>query len=133
MKAPSDSKKVHQHPLATLWVDDDGVLHKISKNTPRTLDNVKDLYSEIKRTIKGKKVCAIIEVSNETASDRAVLDFLKQEIPQVFSAVAFLANTPTGLMTGLLTSVLTPAHVPTAVFKDENEAKVWFRDHLHLC
>jgi hypothetical protein len=133
MQLPSKQIKVLEHPLATFWFDQEGILHKISKSTPRTIENVKDLYSLIKNTAQGKKVCAIIEVSNETASDRSVLEYLKQEIPQVFTAVAFLAKNATGYMTGLLTSVLAPAHVPTGVFKNEEEAREWFKNYLHLC
>jgi hypothetical protein len=133
MRLPTDGTKVHEHPLATLWFDKDGILHKISKNTPRTPDNVKDLYALIRRATHGKKVCAMIEVSNETASGPEVRTILKKEIPETFSAVALLANTQMGQMIGTMTSILTPIHVPTAVFKEEPKAQDWLRDKIHLC
>ena len=133
MIIPTEGIKVHQHPLATLWFDHDGILHKISKTTPRTLESVKDLYSHIKRAIKGKKVCALFEVSKETASNKDVRKYLKKEIPQMFSAVALLSKTPVGETTGILISALAPTHIPTKVFKNEDDAKTWLKDYIHLC
>jgi len=132
MKTPTDGTKIHDHPLATLWFDKDGILHKISKNTPRTPENVKDLYTLIKRTTKGKKVCALIEVSEETVSNKEIREYLKKEIPQVFSAVAFVSVTPLGQMIGTLTSVLTPMQVATNVFKKEEDARKWLKEKNRL-
>jgi hypothetical protein len=133
MIIPTEGIKVHQHPLATLWFDHDGILHKISKKTPRTIESVKDLYSLIKRATKGKKVCALFEVSRETASNKDVRKYLEKEIPQLFSAVALLSKTPIGETTGILISTLAPSHIPTKVFKDEDEARHWLKDYVHLC
>src|ERR1700757_3302705 len=133
MVIPTEGIKVHQHPLATLWFDHDGILHKISKNIPRTLDGVKDLYTLIKRTTKGKKVCALFEVSKETASNKDVRKYLKKEIPQIFSALALLSKTPVGETTGILISALAPTHIPTKVFNDEDKAKLWLKDYLQQC
>jgi hypothetical protein len=133
MKVPSDPTKVHDHPLATLWFDQGGILHKISKRTPRTVETVSDLYTEIRRATKGHKVCAIFEVSNETASNKEVQDYLKKEIPELFKAVAFISKTPTGTMVGIITSILAPVHVPTKVFKDESSARQWLESYIHLC
>ncbi len=133
MRIPKDGTKIHQHPLATLWVDNDGILHKISKNTPRTVENVTDLYSLIRRTTQGKKVCAMIEVSHETASGPEVRDVLKKEIPQTFTAVALITNTHIGQMVATMTSVLTPVYVPTGVFNEEPKAEEWLKERIHLC
>jgi len=133
MKLPTDGTKIHQHPLATLWFDNEGILHKISKSTPRTVDNVKDLYSLIRKATHGKKVCAMIEVSNETASGPEVRSVLKKEIPETFKAVALLTKSHTGQMVATMTSVLTPIHVPTGVFKEEPKAEEWLRNQIHLC
>jgi hypothetical protein len=133
MRLPNDGTKIHQHPLATIWFDNEGILHKISKNTPRTVENVIDLYSLIRRTTDGKKVCALIEVSHETASGPEVRDVLKKEIPQTFKAVALITNTQIGQMVATMTSVLTPVYVPTEVFREEPEAEEWLRERIHLC
>ncbi|MEO6253117.1 MAG: STAS/SEC14 domain-containing protein [Ferruginibacter sp.] len=133
MNLPTDGTKIHEHPLATLWFDSDGILHKISKNTPRNVDNVTDLYSLIRHATKGKKVCAMIEVSHETASGPEVRDVLKKEIPQTFRAVALLTNTQIGQMVATMTSVLTPVYVPTEVFKEEPKAEEWLKERIHLC
>jgi hypothetical protein len=31
MLVPTNGTKIHEHPLATLWFDEKGILHKISK------------------------------------------------------------------------------------------------------
>ena len=133
MKIPKDGTKIHDHPLATLWFDKDGILHKISKKTPRTVDTVADLYRHIRLATEGNKVCAIFEVSDETASNEEVREYLKKEIPKLFKAVAFLSTTPTGTMVGIITSILAPHHLPTNVFRNENGARKWLEDFVHLC
>ncbi len=133
MNIPTDGTKIHDHPLATFWFDHRGILHKVSKNTQRNPENVKDLYSRIKRIAHGKKVCALIECSKEAVSYKETRDYLKKEIPETFKAVAFITSTSLGKMIGTLMSVLAPTHVPAKVFTEEEEAKKWLQDYIHLC
>jgi hypothetical protein len=132
MRIPNDIK-VYDHPLATIWFDKDGILHKVSKNKPRTQESVQDLYSYIRKLTKGKKVCGMLEVSKEGVSDVNSREYLKKEIPNTFAAVALMASTPLGQLTGTLMSVLTPTHIPTKIFKHEDDAKKWLTDYVHLC
>jgi hypothetical protein len=133
MQPPKDGTKIYDHPLATLWFDRDGILHKVSKNVPRTPEMVRDLYSFIRELTKGRKICVILEVSHESISNRKVIEDLKKEIPNTFSAVALMATTPMGQLTGTLMSVLTPTHIPVKIFKDDRQAKHWLHDYIHLC
>jgi hypothetical protein len=133
MKVPSDNIKVHDHPLAVLWFSHDGILHKVSKNAARTPESIRDLYSLIRRAAKGKKVCALFEVSRESISDKETREILRQEIPKTFMAVAFMSSTPLGQLIATLQSVLAPSHIPTKVFKDEDKARDWLKNYIHLC
>src|ERR1700747_1392073 len=100
MHLPDDNTKVYDHPLAKLWFHKVGILHKLFKETHRTAEKVKDLYSYIRTLTKGRKVCAILEVSKEGISDKHSIEYLKQEIPHTFSAAAFMASTQMGQLTG---------------------------------
>jgi hypothetical protein len=130
---PPKNIKVYEHPLATIWFDEHGILHKVSKNEPRTCEKVKDLYSYIRELSKGKKVCGMLEVSQESISNKEVVEHLKKEIPNTFSAVALMAKTPMGQLTGTLMSVLTPTHIPVKVFKNDAQARHWLTEYIHLC
>jgi hypothetical protein len=130
---PPQGIKVYDHPLATLWFDNFGILHKVSKNVPRTPEKVQDLYSFIRKISNGKKVCGMLEVSHESVSNKDAVEHLKKEIPNTFSAVALMANTPMGQLTGTLMSVLTPSHIPVKVFNDDVQAKDWLHTYIHLC
>lgn len=127
MKIPTDASKIHDHALAVFWIDENGILHKISKNTPRTIENVKDLYSFIRKATQEKKVRGLVEVSNETASNKKVREVLKEEIPMTFNAVALLTTTPSGKMMATIISVLIPGHLPTKLFTDEDKAILWLK------
>lgn len=120
MQVPDQN--IQNHPLAVIWFDDQGILHKVSKNTVRTPHAVKDLYSSIRLMSKGKKVCALMEVSKEGISDKATRDVLKEEIPKTFKALAIMSNTPLGKMIGTLLTVLAPTHIPVKVFDKEEDA-----------
>jgi hypothetical protein len=75
----------------------------------------------------------MIEVSNETASDKVVLEYWKKEIPHIFKAVAFMATTPNGRMVGTITSILAPWNIPTKVFENEAQASAWLEQYIHKC
>lgn len=133
MLSPSERNTVRNHPLAVLWFDDGGILHKVSKSVPRTTENVKDLYAVIRKMTNGKKVCAMIEVSKEAISMKETRELLKEEIPKTFSALAIITSTPLGQMIGILLTVLAPTHIPAKVFSNVDDAKEWLREHEHLC
>jgi hypothetical protein len=132
MQIPKDAI-IYDHPLATLWFDKDGILHKISKDRSRTPEEIQDLYTFIRKLTKGKKVCGMLEVSKEGVTNKNTVEYLKKEIPNTFSAVALMASTKLGQLTGTLMSVLTPTHIPTKVFKTEDDAKNWLVNYIHLC
>lgn len=132
MLNPADKSKVRNHPLAVLWFED-GILHKVSKNVPRSVDSVRDLYSEIRSMTDGKKVCALIEVSREAISLKETRELLREEIPKTFSALAILTSSQLGRMIGILLTVLAPSDIPAKVFSDEAEARQWLKEHEHLC
>jgi hypothetical protein len=124
---------IQNHPLAVIWIDNEGILHKVSKNVPRTPADVKHLYSSIRTMTNGKKVCALMEVSKEGISDKETRDILKKEIPETFSALAIMSSTPLGKMIGSLIAVLAPSNIPAKVFDSEAEARKWLKEHSHLC
>lgn len=127
MQTPNEN--FQNHPLAVIWLDEEGILHKVSKSVPRKPETVKDLYSSIRDLTNGKKVCALMEVSREAISDKETLDVLKEEIPKTFSAIAIMSSTALGKMIGTFISVLSPMHIPAQVFESEGEAKEWLRRH----
>jgi hypothetical protein len=124
---------IQNHPLAVIWIDSEGILHKVSKNVTRTPEEVKHLYSSIRTMTNGKRVCALMEVSKEGISDKETRDILKKEIPKTFSALAIMSSTPLGKLIGNLLAVLAPMHIPAAVFDTEEEARKWLKEHVHLC
>jgi hypothetical protein len=131
MELPKD--QFQNHPLAVIWIDNEGILHKVSKNTIRTPEAVRDLYASMRSMAKGKKMCALMEVSKEGISDLKTRTILKEEIPKTFSAVAIMSSTPLGKMIGTLISALASTHIPVKVFDTEQEAREWLKQHSHFC
>ncbi len=124
LKAPTDNTIVYDKPLATFWFDKDGILYSIAKNVPRTLENVKEQHEFIQSLTKGKKICAITEVSFSGTLSPEAREYSKRAM-DTYKAIAILTTTPMGKMIGAILSVITPISVPVKIFNNERKARQW--------
>jgi hypothetical protein len=129
MKIPSASTITYNSTLSTLWFDG-GVLYSVFRNVPRTLDRCKERTALIKSITKDNAVCCIMEVSNSGVMDKEARDFLKNEIPKMYKALAIVTTTSVGQMIAASTTVLTPSYIPTKIFSDSKQASLWLQQYL---
>lgn len=71
-----------------------------------------------------------MEVSNSGTMDKEASDYLKNEIPQMYKALAIVTTTPVGQMVAVSTTELVPPSIPTKTFSDSQQARLWLQQYL---
>ena len=92
---PKD-KKIIESSTTYLWTDEDGILNAVSKDVPRTLENIRETISIIKKMIGDKKVCFLADTSNTTYYTIEMREELYSGLNPMFKAVALVPCTHTG-------------------------------------
>jgi len=126
MKPPASAKVVESH-TSRYWFEED-VLCIVSLKIPQ-LDlamRIKQL-EEIKKITGGKKIYAIVDITDSEPFSRETREYHSQEFPSIFKAMAVIASTPAAKMIANLYLGLQPLPFPVKVFDDETEARSWIK------
>src|SRR5690349_18893509 len=115
MKIPGD-REVFNRPLAIFWIDDDGILNLIAKSTPRHYENVKEHNEFLLSMLGGKKVYSLADVTAASPINDAARNYLRDQLPHIYKAMAMVSRSSVGKMSGTLVSVITSSTVPTKIF-----------------
>jgi hypothetical protein len=123
---PKDKEIVVESSTTYLWIDEDGILNAVSKDVPRTLENIRETIDIIKEMIGDKKVCFLADTSNTTYYTIEMREELYGRLNPLFKAVALVPHTHTGKLIG---SILFKRKelCPIKFFDDVREAKDWLK------
>lgn len=130
LEIPEDVK-LFETPIATYWVDDDGILYGINKNVERTLEHYQDTMELFQSLMKnGEKLCLITDASNAFPLNKEVSDFVSTELHKYIKAGAIITTVP---LSATLTKTflrLIFSGLPLRLFQDVEDAQKWLKDHL---
>lgn len=126
---PKD-KTLIEHPIATFWFDDHGVLHSVSKPGPRTIEVMNEYISFVKEMVNEQKVCILTDISRASPMDKETRDYTASQLQHVYKAMAILSGTPVGYTIGKLFLQLEGQPYPTGMFSNEAEARKWLMQYL---
>ncbi len=121
--------KVFDTVLGTYWFDEYGILHLVMKDTPRTMENLKEEYAFI-RKMTGRKVCALMDVSERPPFEKETRDYVLGEMPKVFTAAAFISTSPLGDVIANILCMLKPTTFPARKCRNEEAAIAWLKHYL---
>ena len=128
---PPKGIEVFETPTSHYWFEDDGILCIVTKKADEiSLEDQKKQVAAFKERLGGKKRCAIIDISNSTASSPEFRDYNTRELPELFSAIAFVATSPITRMMVIVYLGQQPTPFDSRVFSNEAEAKAWIRSFL---
>lgn len=116
--------------IADYWYGKDGILYSFSKSPKRTIQNITDNVALVKKITGGKKVPLLIYLSNSPVPDKATQAFARQQLAEVYKAVAMISET--GLSKLIMNALFkfNPPPVPIKSFSDEKEAKKWLKQYI---
>jgi hypothetical protein len=90
MKLPED-KEIFVGEIASYWIDD-GVLFSISKPILRTVENITENISLVKKITKNTKMPLLIYLTNSPVPDKSTRIFSKEQLPNVYKAMAMVSK-----------------------------------------
>jgi hypothetical protein len=126
---PTD-RPVFEGEIATYWLEDDGILVSLSKNTPRTVETITNNVALVKRITNNMRVPLLIYLSRSPVPDRATRVFSTQQLPVVYRAMAMVSEPGLSrLIMSILFRFQSPP-IPLKSFTDDNAARAWLRQFL---
>ena len=116
--------------IADYWLDPVGILHAYSKNPKRTVENISNNITLVRKITGHKKVPLLIYLSNSPVPDKETRKFSAEQLPNVYTAMAMISKTGLAkFIMNILFSLKTPP-IPMKSFSDENEAQEWLKQYL---
>jgi hypothetical protein len=119
------SEEIYETTTSTYWFEDD-ILYVISKKVsePDHAMQIKEM-EDFKKRIGGKKVYAIMDVSNASPSSKEARDRNAVELPKLFKAIAFIIKSPMARMLAHLYLGINPMKFEVKMCSNREEAKEW--------
>lgn len=124
MKTITDPK-IHELKIASVFIDQEDIVHSVAKKVPFTLENTKEYVEFLKRLLKGKKAYMLSEHSQAGCFSDEARDYLKRESARLYRAIAIASRTPTGSVSGTIVTLLMPPTIPAKLFNNTQEAREW--------
>lgn len=124
------NKTLIEHPIATFWFDEDGILHSVFKPGPRTIEVMNEYIAFVKEMVNEQRVCILTDISKASPMDKETRDHTATQLQHVYKAMAILSKTPVGNTIGKLFLQLDGQPYPTGMFANEKDAKNWLMQHL---
>lgn len=126
---PPDSAEVFETVNSKYWFDGD-ILFLISKNAPPGDEETrKNELDEFKKRIGGRKVCAIMDVSEARPSTKEERERNTEILPELFKAIAFIIKNPLTKMLAHIYLGMKPMSFPVKMCTDEKEARKWIKQY----
>ena len=116
--------------IADYKFSQDGILYSYSKSIQRTVENIKGNIELVKKITGNKKVPLLIYLCNSPVPDKATRKYSTEQISQVYSAMAMVAQPGLSkFIMNLLFKFKTPP-IPMKSFSNDADAKEWLKQYL---
>jgi hypothetical protein len=122
---PEEGDKVIETDLASLWMDDEGILYSKSKKQKRTLGILKKYFSAFRKLSGGKKTYMIADVNEMQNYSGEEKDYLHKELTELCKGVALICCKPVGKMMATIAILKKKPPFPARIFEDTSKAKAW--------
>jgi hypothetical protein len=126
MKIPSNLQ-LHEHEMATVWFDEEGILCVVVKNGPRNVSSMNDYYQFVNKITNGKKVRILTDITGASPMDTETRAHAARILPMLFSAMAIISDSHIGLLMGQTFLELSDQPYPTGIFQNSEEALAWLK------
>ena len=126
-----ENVEITEWPASITWFGNDGIFYCIyKKGEPRAMAETKQTIETFKKTLNGKKICLLVDVTNSSESSREIRNYAEQELPKFIKAIAMVSDSALGRMLANLFLTLKSQPYPTKMFNNEEDAKKWLKTYL---
>lgn len=129
MHIPENVKRI-EHPMATFWFDDKGILFSVTKPTKLNIEIMEEYMTFIKSIVKDQKVCILTDISKASPMDKQTRDYTAVQLQHISKAMAIISSTPLGKTLGRIFLQLDGQPYPARMFSNEKEAKEWLLNYI---
>ncbi|MGZ3882839.1 MAG: DUF7793 family protein [Bacteroidia bacterium] len=127
---PPKSAEVFETPTSTYWFED-GILYAVTrKSEPLPFETQKQQTEAFIKKLNGKKICAVIDVTNASQTSKETREYNLKALPEIFKAMAFITHNAVGKMLAHLYFGFNPLPLPAKVFSNEEEAIEWIKKQV---
>ncbi len=109
---------------------EDGILYSYSKSTLRTVKNISENITLVKRITGNKVVPLLIYLSNSPVPDKETRRFSTEQLPTVYKAMAMVSKPGLSKLIMNILFRLKPPPIPMKSFTNDAEAKAWLEQFL---
>lgn len=127
--APPNSKNVTETRTSTYWFDED-ILYIIGKKEQVPCQERQRQMQEFLVMLNGKKVCAIMDISQSPPTDHEMREYNLKILPRLFKCVAFITASLLDRVLVNLYLGVSPLPLPSKIFSTEEEARNWVKHFL---
>jgi hypothetical protein len=129
MKIPQNVP-LYDHPIATCWLDSEGIFYSVSKPGLRTIALLDDYIEFVKDICRCEQVCIIADIDEATPMDPETRKYAAKRLPEIYKAMAILATSKIAVENGSIYLGLVNEGYPIRMFIDKRTAKEWIREYL---
>ena len=122
---PPEHVELIEGEIADYWLDQDGILYSYSKSPRRTINNISENISLVKKITGNKKVPLLIYLSDSPVPDKATRKFSTEQLPNVYTAMAMVSKPGLSKLIMNILFALKPPPIPMKSFTHDKEAKEW--------
>ncbi|HLG02296.1 MAG TPA: STAS/SEC14 domain-containing protein [Bacteroidia bacterium] len=127
---PPGNAEVFEHQLATLWFDEEGILHSVTKPVRGSIETMRELFALTHKIADNQKVCLLSDVTSAQPLDKQTRDYIGLEGPKYYKAVALFSHSVLGKFVINILMALQKPPIPAKMFNDEDEAKKWLKHYM---
>ncbi|HTR80993.1 MAG TPA: STAS/SEC14 domain-containing protein [Bacteroidota bacterium] len=124
---PPDHVEVFEGEIATYWMDENGILNSLSKDPKRTVQNISENISLVKRITGNKQVPLLIYLCNSPVPDKATQKFSTEHLSDIYSAMAMVSRPGLAKLIMNLLFAFKPPPIPMKSFSNDREAREWLK------
>jgi hypothetical protein len=128
---PSNNIKPYETDYSTMWFDEEGIFHSVTKKERVVdIDVLKSTFEYISKNKKSEKICWIGDVSNASPVEKEARAYAAQETPKFIKALAVITNSSMSKMMADLFLLVYKPSFPIKLFTDQEEATKWIKGFL---
>ena len=127
---PPTDRPTYEGEIATYWFEDNGILVSLSKSPMRTVANITDNVTLVKRITNNKQVPLLIYLTNSPVPDKETRVFSTKMLPEIYKAMAMVSKPGLAKFIMNILFALKPPPIPMKSFSDDKEAREWLKQFL---
>ncbi|MFZ1633562.1 MAG: STAS/SEC14 domain-containing protein [Chitinophagales bacterium] len=106
---------------------EDGILYSLSKSVKRTVENISNNVTLIKKITGNKPVPLLIYLSKSPVPDKATRKFSSQMVPEIYTAMAMVSKPGLAQLVMRMVFAFQKPPIPMKSFSSDKEALLWLR------